>query len=58
MKKISTGLVLLVLSVALLAIVSCADSSPVYYADYTPLSDIIPKMANEPDTFAVKAIQS
>lgn len=50
MKKISTGLVLLVLSVALLAAVSCTDSSSVYYADYTPLSDIIPKLPNEPDT--------
>ena len=50
MKKISTGLVLLVLSVALLAAVSCTDSSPVYYADYTLLSDIIPKIPNEPDT--------
>ncbi len=50
MKKISTGLVLLILSMALLTAVSCADGSSVYYADYTPLSDIIPKLPNEPDT--------
>lgn len=50
MKKISVCLVLLILSAALLSFVSCASGSSVYYADYTPLSDIIPKMANEPDT--------
>ncbi len=50
MKKISVCLVLLILSAALLSFVSCADGSSVYYADYTPLSDIIPKLPNEPDT--------
>ena len=42
--------VLLILSAALLSFVSCASGSSVYYADYTPLSDIIPKLPNEPDT--------
>ena len=50
MKKISVCLVLLILSAALLSFVSCADGSSVYYADYTPFSDIIPKLPNEPDT--------
>ena len=50
MKKISVCLVLLILSAALLSFVSCASGSYVYYADYTPLSDIIPKLPNEPDT--------
>lgn len=50
MKKISVCLVLLILSAALLSFVSCASGSSVYYADYTPLSDIIPKLPNEPDT--------
>lgn len=50
MKKISVCLVLIILSAALLSFVSCASGSSVYYADYTPLSDIIPKLPNEPDT--------
>ena len=51
MKKANIFLpVLLLLCMVTSLICSCSNNTAIYYADYTPLSDIIPKIPNEPDT--------
>ena len=51
MKKANIFLpVLLLLCMVTSLICSCSNNTAIYYADYTPLSDIIPKLPNEPDT--------
>ena len=51
MKKANIFLpVLLLLCMVTSLIGSCSNNTAFYYADYTPLGDIIPKLPNEPDT--------